>query len=166
MDSESPISDISMIKSGSVTHSFDVEQRIYKPEFSQFGFQVEIDMPPSPNLATPGYYMIFAIDEAGTPSVAKTISVTGSPPEPTSEDFIHVENHSLSGFNEVRKNGSVDQCKLWCRNRRWCKSFDFHKINEYCILQDGSKIDQPLDEKNGSIYDHYYLDERLHFKFE
>lgn len=71
-----PISRAVLIKTSSVTHSFNVDQRIVELGFSTSGSTLTATIPSDPNLATPGFYMLFLIDSAGTPSVANIISVS------------------------------------------------------------------------------------------
>ena len=83
----SPISRVTMVKTGSVTHSFDMEQRFIELEFTQSGGTVTVESPPNPNVATPGHYMLYALDANGTPSVAQMVRVAGdidAPNAPTS----------------------------------------------------------------------------------
>jgi uncharacterized repeat protein (TIGR01451 family) len=64
-----------LIKAGSVTHSFDMEQRFMELGFRQSGDQLTITAPANARVATPGYYLLFAVDGAGVPSVAATVRV-------------------------------------------------------------------------------------------
>lgn len=64
---------VTLIKTGSVTHSFDMEQRFMELPFKQNGESLEIQLPSSSNLATPGFYLLFALDAAGVPSQAQTL---------------------------------------------------------------------------------------------
>jgi len=66
-----------MMRPGAVTHSFDMEQRLVELTFKASGDTLQITPPPNANLAPPGYYMIFILDKAGVPSIAK---------------FVHMEN--------------------------------------------------------------------------
>jgi len=68
---------VSLVKTGAVTHSINLEQRrIPIDSFSHQGVgSVEITLPDDPTVATPGYYMLFLIDGAGTPSVAQIIEI-------------------------------------------------------------------------------------------
>jgi hypothetical protein len=66
-----------MMRPGAVTHSFDMEQRLVELTFKATGDTLQVTPPPNSNLAPPGYYMIFILDKAGVPSIAK---------------FVHIEN--------------------------------------------------------------------------
>jgi hypothetical protein len=69
------ISRVAVIGAGSVTHSFDMGQRYYPASFSQSGNLLTVTAPPSPNLAPPGYYVVFAVDGAGIPSRGFIVSL-------------------------------------------------------------------------------------------
>lgn len=69
------ISRVTLIKAGSVTHSFDMEQRFMELSFTQSGDQLTINGPANARVATPGFYLLFAVDGSGVPSVAATVRV-------------------------------------------------------------------------------------------
>ena len=75
IQSDQPIQRVTLIKTGSVTHSFDMEQRFIELDFSRKGNTLTISGPPSPTIATPGYYLLFALDDAGVPSVGAIVRV-------------------------------------------------------------------------------------------
>jgi galactose oxidase len=67
----SSITQVTWVRLGSVTHAFNEDQR-----FNRLGFTIAsstglmVTAPSNPNLAPPGYYMLFVINSAGVPSVA------------------------------------------------------------------------------------------------
>ncbi len=69
------VSKVSLIKLGSVTHSFNMSQRFLKLEFSQKGTRLTINSPTSPFIAPPGFYLLFIFDDQGVPSQAKIVSL-------------------------------------------------------------------------------------------
>ena len=70
------IQTVSLIRLGTVTHSFDSNQRFMKlPIENQVGNTLEVTAPSNTNIAPPGYYMLFLVNNAGTPSVAKYVHV-------------------------------------------------------------------------------------------
>ncbi|RPH71651.1 MAG: DUF1929 domain-containing protein, partial [Myxococcaceae bacterium] len=78
----SPISSAALVKPGSVTHAFDMEQRLIglcgpspQPPCSGSG-TLNLTSPPGGGVAPPGYYMLFLIDSAGVPSKAQFIKLT------------------------------------------------------------------------------------------
>jgi hypothetical protein len=59
------------------THSFDSSQRLIDlPISSQAGGIVKITVPTNPNIAQPGWYMLFIVNNNGVPSVAHWVHLT------------------------------------------------------------------------------------------
>jgi PKD repeat protein len=79
--STSPISSAVLMRPGSSTHAFDMEQRLIglcgaSPQPACIGSgQLNLTTPPNGNIAPPGYYMLFLLDSAGVPSVAQFIQL-------------------------------------------------------------------------------------------
>ncbi len=69
---------VTMVKTGSVTHSFDMDQRFVEPTFTRNGNRIDISLPPNVYETPPGFYMVFVIDQNGTPSMARMIRVNPS----------------------------------------------------------------------------------------
>ena len=63
------------IRLGSVTHAFDMSQRANTLSFTRTATGVEITAPASPNLAPPGYYMLFVLNRNGVPSAGSIVRV-------------------------------------------------------------------------------------------
>ena len=90
MASTAPISKVALVRTGSVTHAFNFDQGFMTLPFSQDGEQVSIDVDRPSNVLRPGFYMVFAFDAHGVPSVAHIVRVdqradlpvAGDPPEP------------------------------------------------------------------------------------
>ena len=73
------ISSVVLVRPGSPTHAFDQDQRLVGVNFSR-GFQtLTVTAPPTGNIAPPGYYMLFILNSAGVPSVAKFIRISSNP---------------------------------------------------------------------------------------
>lgn len=73
------ISDVVLIRAGSVTHAFDMEQRLIALSFGKNASALKVTAPPDGFIAPPGYYMLFVLDEAGVPSLAKFVRLTSTP---------------------------------------------------------------------------------------
>ena len=80
--SASPISSAVLVRPGSSTHAFDMEQRLIglcgaslQTTCTGSG-QLSLTTPPNGNIAPPGYYMLFLLDSAGVPSVARFIQLS------------------------------------------------------------------------------------------
>jgi hypothetical protein len=74
--SASTITKVALIAFGSVTHAFNTNQRYVPLEMSdKTNTTLTLTSPENANLAPPGYYMLFIIDENGVPSVARTLQL-------------------------------------------------------------------------------------------
>jgi Domain of unknown function (DUF1929)/Glyoxal oxidase N-terminus len=67
------VSKVTLVHSGSVTHTVDFNQRCVALSFEQRGDTVSLAAPVSGHVAPPGFYMLFVFDKQGVPSVAKMI---------------------------------------------------------------------------------------------
>jgi galactose oxidase len=65
----------SIIRMGTATHSVDTDQRRLSlpPTTAANGYSLTI--PSDKGIAVPGYWMLFALDANGVPSIAKTIKI-------------------------------------------------------------------------------------------
>lgn len=88
--SSSSIRSAVLIRPGSTTHGFDMDQRVIglcgpSPQPPCTGSPtMTLTLPSNANVAPPGYYMLFLVDQAGVPSVAWWIelaTVTAAPPD-------------------------------------------------------------------------------------
>jgi hypothetical protein len=90
--SSSAIASAVLVRPGSSTHAIDMEQRMIglcgaspQPACTGGG-TLNLTTPANGNIAPPGYYMVFLLDSAGVPSVAKFIQLSpfaGAPPDGT-----------------------------------------------------------------------------------
>ncbi|MEM9383696.1 MAG: galactose oxidase early set domain-containing protein [Pseudomonadota bacterium] len=81
VDSPQEIARVTMVKTGAVTHSFNNDQRFAELQFRQTGEQVRALLPRRAGLLPAGYYMLFLIDVAGTPSRAEIVHVVPTAPQ-------------------------------------------------------------------------------------
>lgn len=83
-----PIDRITLVKTGSATHSFDMEQRFVELEFTGSNGNLTAELPDNPAVIPPGFYHVFALDDLGVPSVAQSLRIlpqTAATPSPSSE---------------------------------------------------------------------------------
>ena len=73
--SASQISRVTFVKTGSVTHSFNMDQRFMQLTFTGSGNTLTVTAPTNANVATPGRYLLFIINARGVPSVARIVTV-------------------------------------------------------------------------------------------
>ncbi|MFJ8545485.1 galactose oxidase-like domain-containing protein [Streptomyces sp. NPDC093586] len=72
-----PVAKAELIRPAAVTHSSDPNQRFVDLPLSVDGNNVDLNVTSNPNLAPPGWYMLFAVDANGVPSVAKWVHLKG-----------------------------------------------------------------------------------------
>jgi Domain of unknown function (DUF1929) len=70
------------VRLGAVTHSVNMEQRYVPLSYTAGSSALTATAPANTNIAPPGYYMLFAIDSNGVPSVAKFVRVDNPAPPP------------------------------------------------------------------------------------
>ena len=69
---------VAMIRLSSVTHSVNFGQRyVLLAQLSSGSAVVNVPAPASANLAPPGFYMLFVVDEDGVPSKASLVQLVG-----------------------------------------------------------------------------------------
>ncbi|OGZ44690.1 MAG: hypothetical protein A3C84_02085 [Candidatus Ryanbacteria bacterium RIFCSPHIGHO2_02_FULL_48_12] len=66
---------MTLVRMGPNSHGTNNEQRHIELEFATSGSQLAVAMPTNPNLAPPGFYMMFGLNAAGVPSTAVQIKL-------------------------------------------------------------------------------------------
>jgi hypothetical protein len=66
---------VTFIKTASVTHSCNFEQRFMELSFTAAAGVLSVKAPSSRALATPGNYLLFVINSQGVPSVANIVAL-------------------------------------------------------------------------------------------
>lgn len=61
------IQNVALLRCGSVTHAFDADQRYVGLDFDVVGEALRVKAPPNGNVAPPGWYMLWIVDEQGRP---------------------------------------------------------------------------------------------------
>ncbi|KUM74639.1 galactose oxidase-like domain-containing protein [Streptomyces curacoi] len=87
-----PIAKAELIRPAAVTHSSDPNQRFVDLPLSVDGNNVDLNVTSNPNLAPPGWYMLFAVDANGVPSVAKWVHLQGPQALSATDASPHVHN--------------------------------------------------------------------------
>jgi YVTN family beta-propeller protein len=76
IDASGPsVARVTLVKAGSVTHSWNMEQRFIDLAFSSSNGSIAVQAPSRAADAPPGYYMLFVLDANGVPSIAKMVKV-------------------------------------------------------------------------------------------
>lgn len=66
---------VALIRFGAVTHAFANDQRSQALDFSVVGDTLNVALPAHANLAPPGFYMLFAVNDQGVPSQARIVRI-------------------------------------------------------------------------------------------
>lgn len=69
------IAKVTLVRVGVVTHNYNNETRFFDLSISQAGNIVTVKTPETPNIAPPGFYLLFIWNALGVPSVAKIIQI-------------------------------------------------------------------------------------------
>jgi hypothetical protein len=69
------IASVVLIRPGTVTHSFNREQRFVPLTFTRSGSTLSVHTPTDNTVAIPGTYMLFLVDSSGVPSVAAWVKL-------------------------------------------------------------------------------------------
>ncbi|KAI0465821.1 hypothetical protein F4859DRAFT_507819 [Xylaria cf. heliscus] len=73
------VASFSLVRYGSATHTVNTDQRrVPLSAVSVVGLAHVVSLPSDPGVLVPGYWMLFAINSAGVPSVATTIKILAS----------------------------------------------------------------------------------------
>ena len=91
----SAISQVTLLRLTSVTHSNNFDQRILRPSFVKASGKLTITAPSNPNLCPAGYYLLFILDGNGIPSIGKIVHIGTLPTIP-----IAPANLTASGSNQ------------------------------------------------------------------
>lgn len=66
---------VTLVKTGSVTHSWNMDQRFVDLAFSGSSGRIAVQAPSRAADAPPGFYMLFVLDANGVPSIAKMVRI-------------------------------------------------------------------------------------------
>jgi hypothetical protein len=69
------IAKVSLVRLGSVTHGFDMNQRFQFAGFTKDATGLTVNAPTSRKYTPPGHYMLFILNGAGVPSVARMVQI-------------------------------------------------------------------------------------------
>lgn len=70
------ISSAVLVRNGTVTHAFGMDQRVVGLSFTAGNGILNVTAPPNGNIAPPGFYMLFLLNQSGVPSVASFVQVS------------------------------------------------------------------------------------------
>ena len=70
------IGSVVLVRPGAATHAFDMDQRLVGLSYTVGTGVLNVTAPPNGNIAPPGYYMLFVLNGAGVPSVARFVRLS------------------------------------------------------------------------------------------
>ena len=76
------ITQVTLVRLASVTHSFNQNQRLSRLPFTRGAAGLTVTAPASGRVAPPGYYLLFAIGANGVPSLGRIVRLDATPPAP------------------------------------------------------------------------------------
>ncbi|RLK61715.1 fibronectin type III domain protein [Actinokineospora cianjurensis] len=82
------ISAVNLVSMGANTHQSDMDQRFVPLQFTKGVGKLDIQTPAGATLAPPGDYMLFVVNSAGVPSVAKTVRILPSITAPSAPSAV------------------------------------------------------------------------------
>ncbi|WP_345660518.1 galactose oxidase early set domain-containing protein [Streptomyces venetus] len=100
-----PIAKAELIRPAAVTHSSDPNQRFVDLPLSVDGNNVDVNVTSNPNLAPPGWYMLFAVDANGVPSVAEWVHLQGPQALKATDASAHVHDFADEPTGKVVRPG-------------------------------------------------------------
>ena len=74
--SSDTITRVTLVKTGATTHAFNMEQRFIEADFTDTASGIRVKIPESANIATPGHYLMFLINDKGVPSKGHIIRIS------------------------------------------------------------------------------------------
>ncbi len=77
VDSNS-VGSVALLRPSATTHLNDMGQLYIPLDFTASGATLNISAPPNANLAPPGFYMLFIVNQIGVPSIARFIQLAAS----------------------------------------------------------------------------------------
>lgn len=113
VQTDSPINEFSLVRLSSVTHSTNNDQRRVPLAFTTTGGNIyDLKIPSNRGVVLPGYYMLFAMNQQGTPSVAQMIQIGEERQTSYNFDFGTSTSPVRSGWTRVTHN-SNDSLVSW-----------------------------------------------------
>jgi hypothetical protein len=106
----SRIRSVALIRTGASTHSVDMSQNYVPLTFTAGSNQLLVQAPGNGNVATPGVYMLFIVDDQGVPSVASFVRLPVAAPSDTTPPAVSMTapagGATVSGTVQVTANAT------------------------------------------------------------
>ena len=175
------IQKFTLIKLSSTTHAVNTDLRFLSISFTETGSeQYQLNAHANENVLTPGYWMLFALDQNGTPSVAKVVRVNRPSIGPPGGNITYLSDlnweSTTNGWGPVERDrsngetGSNDGNSLTLNGTTFAKGLGVHANSEIVYALDGQYqrfisivgLDDEMTDPNcGSIQFLVYADGNL-----
>ncbi|MCW5933848.1 MAG: DUF1929 domain-containing protein [Fimbriimonadia bacterium] len=101
-----------LARPGSVTHSFNFEQRLIKLKFDHELDYLKVTSPWDPSIAPPGWYMLFLLDAEGVPSEAAWVKIKPPNCEGEAAMFMSLELGDVATEVSAEQADQVEQSPI------------------------------------------------------
>ena len=115
------IRSVVLVRPGASTHSFDMDQRLVELAHTAGAGELIVTSPPNGNIAPPGYYMLFILNSAGVPSVARFVQLSATIPNrpPTAHIVNPSGNVTVSAGSQVYFTGAASDADGTVTSYSW-----------------------------------------------
>ena len=100
---------MTLIKTGSTTHSFNMDQRFIELYYTASGNTLDVMAPARAGDAPPGYYMLFAINDQNVPSIARIVRVNVAANPNPAADY----TPTIGGLGNARYGSHATPTRPW-----------------------------------------------------
>ncbi|MFO1417469.1 MAG: galactose oxidase early set domain-containing protein [Methylotetracoccus sp.] len=115
---------VTILRTAASTHNYNADQRFLEPGYTQTGQTVSVNPFGDANTAPPGYYMVFAFNTAGVPSVAKIVQLDDGyvdtyysrTPDRSGASLLHKARFSGPAYLFTRPDAGVRRVEFWLDN--------------------------------------------------
>lgn len=99
------IAKVGLIRLGAPTHGADQSQRYLPLSFTTSGDTLTVTSPLNPAEAPPGHYMLFLVNQAGTPAVAPIVQVVSPPAGTATAPAARTGGPAVIAYSDINKGG-------------------------------------------------------------
>ena len=138
------IASVVLIRLGSQTHSFDMDQRLIELSFTKGNGVLTATAPPTGNIAPPGYYMLFVLNSAGVPSVATILLMQEGGATPPGLVAGYAFNEGAGGTaTDASGNGNAGAISgaTWTATGKFGSALSFNGTSSRVNIADSSSLD-------------------------
>jgi hypothetical protein len=147
---DTPNSDIAkavLVAPSATTHAVDMNQRVVALAMTERSGAVDLVAPPNGRVAPPGWYMLFLVNDAGVPSIAKWVRLLPSqaPPPPPSGLVAAYSFDEGSGSSAADASGNGNAGTVngaaWAASGKNAGALSFDGVNDRVDVPDAPELD-------------------------